>query len=54
VMAKRPRTIGPDELVLSAAAIMRETKVDQLPVVDARGRPVGLVDVQDVLAARVV
>jgi arabinose-5-phosphate isomerase len=54
VMAKRPRTIGPDELVLSAAAMMRETKVDQLPVVDAHGRPVGLVDVQDVLAARVV
>lgn len=54
VMAKRPRTIGPDELVLSAAAVMRETKVDQLPVVDAHGRPVGLIDVQDLLAARVV
>lgn len=54
VMAKRPRTIGPDELVLTAAAVMRETKVDQLPVVDAHGRPVGLVDVQDLLAARVV
>jgi arabinose-5-phosphate isomerase len=54
VMAKRPRTIGPEELVLTAAAIMRETKVDQLPVVDAHGRPVGLVDVQDLLAARVV
>lgn len=54
VMAKRPRTIGPEELVLSAAAVMRETKVDQLPVVDAHGRPVGLIDVQDVLAARVV
>lgn len=54
VMAKRPRTIGPDELVLSAATVMRETSVDQLPVVDAHGRSVGLIDVQDVLAARVV
>ncbi|MDP3502409.1 MAG: KpsF/GutQ family sugar-phosphate isomerase [Myxococcales bacterium] len=54
VMAKRPRTIGPNELVLTAATIMRETKVDQLPVVDSHGRPVGLVDVQDLLAARVV
>jgi arabinose-5-phosphate isomerase len=54
VMAGRPRTIGPNELVLTAAAIMRETKVDQLPVVDSHGRPVGLVDVQDLLAARVV
>lgn len=54
VMARRPRTIGPNELVLTAAAMMRETKVDQLPVVDSHGRPVGLVDVQDLLAARVV
>ncbi len=54
VMAKRPRCIGPDELVLSAAALMREAKVDQLPVVDARGRSVGLIDVQDLLAARLV
>lgn len=54
VMATRPRTIAPDELVMTAAAMMRETRVDQLPVVDSHGRPVGLIDVQDLLAARVV
>ncbi len=54
VMIKRPRCIGPDELVFAATAIMRELKVDQLPVVDAEGRAVGLLDVQDVLAARLV
>jgi arabinose-5-phosphate isomerase len=54
VMGKRPRFIGPEELVLTAAAQMRETKVDQLPVVDADGKPVGLLDVQDLLAARLV
>lgn len=52
VMMRRPRCIGPEELVLAAAAVMRELKVDQLPVVDAEGRAVGLLDVQDVLAAR--
>ncbi len=52
VMIRRPRCIGPEELVLAAAAIMRELKIDQLPVVDADGRAVGLLDVQDVLAAR--
>jgi arabinose-5-phosphate isomerase len=52
VMFRRPRCIGPDELVLTAAAIMRERQIDQLPVVDAEGRAVGLLDVQDVLAAR--
>ncbi len=52
VMIRRPRCIGPEELVFAAAAVMRETKIDQLPVVDAEGRAVGLLDVQDVLAAR--
>jgi arabinose-5-phosphate isomerase len=52
LMIRRPRFIGPEELVLAAAALMRERKVDQLPVVDAEGRCVGLLDVQDVLAAR--
>lgn len=52
VMARRPRCIGPEEFVLAAAALMRELKVDQLPVVDGDGRAVGLLDVQDVLAAR--
>jgi len=41
-------------LVLDAAAQMREARVDQLPVVDADGRPVGLLDVQDLLAAHFV
>lgn len=54
VMGKRPRFITPEELVLTAAARMREASVDQLPVVDAEGRPVGLLDVQDLLAARLV
>lgn len=52
VMIRHPRCISPEELVLSAAAIMREKKVDQLPVVDAEGKAVGLLDVQDVLASR--
>src|SRR5262249_44921196 len=34
VMCKHPRYVGPDELVLTAATLMREAKVDQLPVVD--------------------
>lgn len=54
VMVRRPKCIGPEELVLAATAMMREMKIDQLPVVDAEGRAVGLLDVQDVLAARVV
>ena len=54
VMGKSPRTVGPDDLAMAAAEILREVQVDQLPVVDAAGRPVGLLDVQDLLAARLL
>jgi arabinose-5-phosphate isomerase len=54
VMGKSPRTVSPDELAQTAAELMRTTEVDQLPVVDADRRPVGLLDVQDLLAARLL
>jgi len=54
VMGKSPRTVGPEDLATSAAEVLRESQVDQLPVVDAAGRPVGLLDVQDLLAARLL
>ncbi len=49
VMGKRPRCVLHTDLVLTAASLMREVQVDQLPVVDAEGRLVGLLDVQDLL-----
>ncbi|MFL5352212.1 SIS domain-containing protein [Archangium sp.] len=52
VMGKRPRCVGPEVLALEATKLMREFRVDQLPVVDAEGKAVGLLDVQDLLAAR--
>jgi arabinose-5-phosphate isomerase len=54
VMGKSPRTVGPDDLAQTAADLLRNTQVDQLPVVDEEGRPVGLLDVQDLLAARLL
>jgi arabinose-5-phosphate isomerase len=51
---RHPRTVRPDQLVREAAELLRDAKVDQLPVVDARGVPVGLLDIQDLLAVRVV
>ncbi len=54
VMGKSPRTVAADDLATSAAEVMRESQIDQLPVVDAQGRPIGLLDVQDLLAARLL
>lgn len=53
-MGKNPRRVSPGDLVQDAAAVLREARVDQLPVVDAEDRCVGLLDVQDLLAARVL
>jgi arabinose-5-phosphate isomerase len=53
-MGHRPRTVSPDDLVSEAAELLGEAKIDQLPVVDARGKLVGLLDVQDLLAAKVL
>jgi arabinose-5-phosphate isomerase len=54
VMGKSPRTVHPDDLAQNAAELMRNTQVDQVPVVDDEGRPVGLLDVQDLLSARLL
>ncbi len=53
-MGRNPRTVRPDALVGDAARILRQARIDQVPVVDAEGRPVGLLDVQDLLAAKVL
>ncbi|HEX9780110.1 MAG TPA: KpsF/GutQ family sugar-phosphate isomerase [bacterium] len=51
VMTARPKTIEPDRLAEEALRVLREYKIDELVVVDRRGRPVGLLDVQDLLKA---
>ena len=39
---------------LEAVGLIRQARIDQVPVVDDASRPVGLLDVQDLLAARVL
>ncbi len=45
-------TVGPHELVGAATHLLRERKIDQLAVVDEQRRPVGLLDIQDLLEIR--
>lgn len=52
-MGTDPKSIGPDELVESAHRLLQEHRVDQVPVIDEGGRPVGLIDVQDLLDTRI-
>ncbi len=54
VMTRNPITIAPDRLVAEAARILSEKRIDELPVVDADGRPIGMVDIQDLLRLKLV
>lgn len=54
VMTKRPRTISSDALARDAVALVLEHRQDEVPIVDANGKPVGLLDVQDLVALRLV
>ncbi len=54
VMTQRPTTIAAGRLASEAWHILNERRIDQLPVVDLENRPVGLLDIQDLLAARVI
>ena len=51
VMTRHPKTIQADRLAAEALRVLREHKIDELVVVDERRRPVGLLDVQDLLRA---
>jgi arabinose-5-phosphate isomerase len=52
-MGRTPKSIGPESLVEEAMHMLREHRIDQIPVLDTERRPLGLVDIQDVLDVRV-
>jgi len=54
VMTSNPTVVSRDMLAAEALRVLREKRVDELPVVDKNRRPVGLLDVQDLLKAGLV
>ena len=54
VMTRQPMHLTVDHLVRDAVQMVREKRLDEIPVLDREGRPVGLVDVQDLIAMKVV
>ena len=54
VMTKKPLTVHQDRLAVEALRLLGLRKVDELPVIDDLGRPVGMLDVQDLLNAGIV
>ncbi len=49
VMTANPLTATQDSLMSEAVALMARRKISELPVVDSEGRPIGLVDITDVV-----
>jgi arabinose-5-phosphate isomerase len=54
VMTRQPITIDPGHLATEALHRMKQRQLDQILVVDKDGRPVGLLDVQDLLRVGLV
>jgi arabinose-5-phosphate isomerase len=49
VMTKTPVTVGPAARLTEAVELLRARKISELPVVDADGRPVGMLDITDLI-----
>ena len=49
VMTKNPVTVTPDTLVIDAMRVLKQKKIDEVPIVNSDGYPVGMMDVQDLL-----
>ena len=54
VMTRGPRTLPDTAIVRDAITLFREKRQDEIPVVDAEGKPAGMLDVQDLIAMKLV
>jgi arabinose-5-phosphate isomerase len=54
VMTADCKRIRADALAAEATALFHKYRIDELPVVDSQDRPVGLIDVQDIVTIKVV
>ena len=50
VMTRDPYTITSDRMATEAARVMQENNFDNIPVVDEKHRPIGIIDERDLLA----
>lgn len=54
VMTCRPISLLATDLVKDAIQLVRERRVDEIPVVDNNGIPVGIIDVQDLISLKLI
>jgi arabinose-5-phosphate isomerase len=51
VMTKTPLTVRHNARMVEALTLMRERKISELPVIDEDNRPIGLLDITDLIGA---
>ena len=54
IMTPNCKSIRVDALAAEATGLFHKYRIDELPVVDEQNRPVGLIDVQDIVTIKVV
>ncbi|UCG35001.1 MAG: KpsF/GutQ family sugar-phosphate isomerase [Candidatus Omnitrophota bacterium] len=54
VMTKNPTVVKDTDLASGALKVLETKKIDEVPVVDKDYRPVGMLDVQDLIAAGII
>jgi arabinose-5-phosphate isomerase len=54
VATSNPRRLLASSLVRDAKQLVAEYRVDEIPIVDDDNVPIGLIDVQDLIAMKVV
>ncbi len=54
VMTKNPKALPMGHLAVEALRLLKAYRIDEIPIVDSRSKPVGLLDIQDLLKAGLV
>lgn len=54
IMSRSPSSLPDTARLADAVYLVQQFRRDEIPVVDAQGRPVGMLDVQDLIAMRLV
>lgn len=54
VMTAHPKRLADTALVRDAVQLAREMRLDEIPIVDRQDKPVGMIDVQDLVALKVI
>lgn len=54
LMTAKPIRVSANDLVKDALQLIREHRLDEIPVIDDNGQPIGVIDVQDLVSLKII